>query len=147
MGQQTAGTARIFVKDVAVVVGADVHALYDQLAVVNVGPGVFQVGSAGTQAFDLGADKLDACFQGFHHKVLVAGLTVQGNHLFAGFFLSHEAHLFSLWRDLKYSASMQKSQAHPVTTHRGPAWRGTGWSRRHIPGWNLPADRKPGGWS
>ena len=49
MGQQTAGTARIFVKDVAVVVGADVHALYDQLAVVNVGPGVFQVGSAGTQ--------------------------------------------------------------------------------------------------
>ena len=38
-------------------------ALGDQLAVIDVCPGILQVDPSGAQAFDLGAYQLDACFQ------------------------------------------------------------------------------------
>lgn len=63
MCQQTPRTARVLVEDVALLIGADVDALGDQLAVIDVCPGILQVDPSGAQALDLGAYQLDACFQ------------------------------------------------------------------------------------
>ena len=86
VGQQPAGPQRVAVEDVALLVGADVHAPHIELAVLHVAPGVLQVHLAHAQALHFGAHQFDAGLQAFHHEVLVPGLPVQGNgfgfHLF-----------------------------------------------------------------
>ena len=65
MRQQAAGAAGIFIKDIPLLIWADVHAFQDELTIINICPGILQVDPAGTQAFDLGADQFNAGFQRF----------------------------------------------------------------------------------
>lgn len=85
MRQQAAGAAGIFIKDIPLLIWADVHAFQDDLTIINICPGILQVDPAGTQAFDLGADQFNAGFQRFDDKILVVRFTVLGNHLLPGF--------------------------------------------------------------
>ena len=95
MRQQAAGAAGIFIKDIPLVVGTDMHSLYQQFTILNIDPAVLQVDPSGTQALDLRTFQFNAGFQRFDDKILVARFTVLGNHLFAGLFLCHQAHLLS----------------------------------------------------
>ena len=87
--QQPPRAARVFVEDVALLIGADVDPFCYQLAVIDIRPGILEVYPTGAQAFDLGADQLNAGFQRFDHKVFVAHLTVDGNHFLSAFVLGH----------------------------------------------------------
>lgn len=90
--QQLAGAHRIPVEDVALFVGADVHALHHQFAVLHLDPGVLEVDRAGAQAFDLGAHQGDAGLQRLDHKVFVTGLPVHRDGLDRLLLLRHPRH-------------------------------------------------------
>ena len=43
MRQQAAGAAGIFIKDIPLLIWADVHAFQDDLTIINICPGILQV--------------------------------------------------------------------------------------------------------
>ena len=79
--QKPPDTHRILIEQVAVVVRADVHPLYQQLAIFNIYPAVLQVDPAGPQAFHLGAFELHTGLQRFQNKIFVARFAVGGDAL------------------------------------------------------------------
>ena len=88
-------------------------ALGDQLAVIDVCPGILQVDPSGAQALDLGAYQLDACFQCLDDKVFVAHLTVDGNHFFPTLVLCHRAHLLCYCGRILSIAHLRGKVKHP----------------------------------
>ena len=66
--QQLAGAQRSVVEDVAVVIGADVAVEQPEFAIFKQAIGVFEVGLAGADRFDLGAGQGDAGFKFFQQK-------------------------------------------------------------------------------
>lgn len=94
MRQQAAGAAGIFIKDIPLLIWADVHAFQDDLTIINICPGILQVDPAGTQAFDLGADQFNAGSSASMTKYSWRASRF-GQSPFAGLFLCHQAHLLS----------------------------------------------------
>ena len=63
---------RIAVKDIAVLVGADVQLLDEQFPIIDAAPAVLHIDGAGPQALYLGAIQLNSRLVGFLHKVPVS---------------------------------------------------------------------------
>ena len=96
MRQQAAGAAGIFIKDIPLLIWADVHAFQDDLTIINICPGILQV---------------DPCRRaGFLTSVPTSSTPVSSASMtkyswrasrfwaitfFAGLFLCHQAHLLS----------------------------------------------------
>lgn len=85
---------RIAVKDVALLVRADVNAVCEHLAVINAAKGILEVDSSAPNALDFGAEKLDSRLVGVLDEVIVAGFFVLRYYLFGFFFVRHDV-LFS----------------------------------------------------
>lgn len=82
--QQAPDAHRILIEHVSVVVGTDMHSLYQQFTILNIDPAVFQVDPSGTQALDLRTFQFNAGFQRFQNEVFMARFTVCGNGFVAG---------------------------------------------------------------
>ena len=76
MHQQAAGAARLFIKNIALLIGADMHPQYGHLSVLDDAERVLQVDIAQTDGFDFGARKFDAGLVFFLDKIVVVGLAV-----------------------------------------------------------------------
>ena len=81
MQEKLSDAHRVLVEDISVVIGGNVHTVYEKLAVVDSTPAVLKVYAASADRFDLGADKLNACFKAFEDKIFVPNLAVFGNCL------------------------------------------------------------------
>jgi hypothetical protein len=98
--QQAPDAHRILIEHVSVVVGTDMHSLYQQFTILNIDPAVLQVDPSGTQALDLRTFQFNAGFQRFQNEVFMARFTVCGNGFCCRTLLSgcHSARLLSpLW--------------------------------------------------
>ena len=98
--QQAPDAHRILIEHVSVVVGTDMHSLYQQFTILNIDPAVFQVDPSGTQALDLRTFQFNTGFQRFQNEVFMARFTVCGNGFCCRTLLSgcHSARLLSpLW--------------------------------------------------
>ena len=69
--QQAPDAHRILIEHVSVVVGTDMHSLYQQFTILNIDPAVFQVDPSGTQALDLRTFQFNAGFQRFQNEVFM----------------------------------------------------------------------------
>ena len=95
--QQSSLAKGIAIEDVAVLVRRDVHTDDEQLTVLNVDIRVLQIHVARANAFDLGAEKLDARFIPFVHEIIVISLFVLGNYFVARLFISQNGHLLFIF--------------------------------------------------
>ncbi len=77
--QKAAHAVWVTVKNVALIVGGNVHSVDEHFAPVDVAPRVLQVDIALTYRFDLGAKQLNACLEALLDKVVVIGFFVVGN--------------------------------------------------------------------
>ena len=78
MQQQFAGTDRVEVA-AGELVGRHVHAEQPDLAVVDAGVAVLEVGATVADRLHLGALEHDPALVGFEHEVVVAGLAIRDN--------------------------------------------------------------------
>ena len=69
--QQFFGAHGITIEDISLLIGADVHLLGKQLAVVDRAIRVLEIDVARPQALDLGAKQLDTCLIRFLYKIFV----------------------------------------------------------------------------
>ena len=74
--QQPPGADGVFIEDVALFIGGDVHPVDVDLPVLRDAEGVLQVQGPGPDGLDLRPGQLDARLEAFLHKVLVEGLAV-----------------------------------------------------------------------
>ena len=81
MHQQAARAHRVFVEDVALLIGADVHLTQPELTVLDLTPCVLEVQRAETNGLDLRAEQLDAGLEAFLNKIFVKRLLVFRNDL------------------------------------------------------------------
>ena len=95
MHQQPPRPYRIAVKDVSVLIGADMHAADKQLAVLHGAEGILQIDLTGPDGFDLRARKLDPGLEAIQHKVFMKSLAVIGNLLYALLLRRHAVHILS----------------------------------------------------
>ena len=86
MHQQSTLTERISVEDVSVLVGAYMHADDEYLSVLDVAVAVLEVDASCADAFDLGAEKLDARFIFFFHEIIVVCFFILRGDLYAAVF-------------------------------------------------------------
>ena len=79
--EQAAFAQGLTVEDIALFIGADVHALNESFSVINGYISFFDAAFAHTDRLDLGSEKLDPAFVFFFYKVIVVGLLVVGYQL------------------------------------------------------------------
>ena len=92
--QQALGAHGVTVKDVAVLVGADVHAAGEKLTVFDGAEGVLEVYLPGADRLDLGPEKLDPGLKALEHEIFMKRLAV-GCDLLGSRLLRHAAHFLS----------------------------------------------------
>ena len=88
MHQQLLRAQGILVKDISLLIGADMHAEGKELAFVYVTVGILQIYVTCTERFYLCAEELDACLVGFKYKIIVSCLSVVGNDFSLNFHIS-----------------------------------------------------------
>ena len=76
MHQEPARAQRVFVEDVALLIGRDVHLADEKLAVFDLAPCLLEAEVSQTDGFDLGAGKLNAGFKFFFDEIFVVRLLV-----------------------------------------------------------------------
>src|SRR6185369_12121821 len=79
MEQELAGTDRVEVPAVALLVGRDVHLAHPDFAVIDRGPRLREAGLADAQALDLGAGEHEPGFDRVQDGVVVARAPVLGD--------------------------------------------------------------------
>jgi len=79
--QQPPGPHRIQIEDIAVLIGADVDAADEELAILDRTVGVLQIDVAAADGFDLGPGQLDAGLEALQNKVFMKGLAVSADLL------------------------------------------------------------------
>ena len=75
--QQPPDPVRVAVEDVALFVGADVHAPDEELAVLDDAEGILEIQRSSADALDLGARQLDARLVAFQHEIVVERFAVR----------------------------------------------------------------------
>ena len=88
--EEPAGTERILVEDVALLIGRDMHLPDIELPVLDLAPGLLEAQRAETDGLDLSAGELDAGFEFFVDEIFMKGLLISCGDLHA---LRHRAHL------------------------------------------------------
>ena len=76
--QQTPGPHRILIKNVPVLVGADVHAPYEKLPVLDGAEAVLQIDLPGADGLDLRPGQLNPGLVALQHKIVVKRFAVVG---------------------------------------------------------------------
>ena len=94
--QKPAGTVRITVEDVALLVGTYVHPEHKQFSVIHATEGILQVDGSLAKRLHLRTGKLKACLESFVHKILVVCFFVLGDDL------DHLAHGSPSFRDFGF---------------------------------------------
>ena len=94
--QKAAGPHRVFIEDVAVLVGTDVHTPDKKLAVFDGAESILQIHVAAPDGFDLRSGQLNAGLEALKHKVFVEGLAVGGDLLHALLLCRHLLTSFSV---------------------------------------------------
>ena len=92
--QQLAGAPGVFVEDVALFIGGDMHPVEEHLTVLDDAEGVLQVHIPLADGLDLGAGKLNTGFVFLFDEIVVKSLAV-GGQLLDGL-LCHPGHLLSV---------------------------------------------------
>ena len=98
MQQKLALAQRINVENIALLVGADVHAFDEGFVVLDENIGILEIGVAGAHGFDFGAFEGDAGFQCFKDEIIMPCFSV-----FCYYFLTHGVSsssclMISCWR-------------------------------------------------
>jgi hypothetical protein len=90
--QQALGAHRIPIENVAVFIGADMHAAGEELPVLDGAEGILEIHLTGADGFDLGPEKLDPGFKALKHKVFMKSLAILRDLLGTGL-LRHFSHI------------------------------------------------------
>ena len=91
--QKPARPHGVAVEDVAVLIGRDVHAAHEQLAVFDRAVGILQIHAAGPDGLDLRSAKLNAGLKAFEHKIFMKSLAIGADLLYAFLLGSHFSHI------------------------------------------------------
>ena len=94
MHEEPPNAFRVFVKDVALFVGGDVHTDEESLAVFDGAIGVFKVQGTSADRFDFGASEFNTGFKGVFNEIIMMGLPVLRRDFDSFFFRKN--HLFSI---------------------------------------------------
>ena len=102
MHQQTAGSDRVFIEYVAMLIGADVHAADEQLPILHGAERILQIHLPRPNGLDLRPEKLYARLKALQHEILVKSLAVAADFLYAGL-PGHSAHSPSITQQEDYN--------------------------------------------
>ncbi len=84
--EQFACTHRIAVKNIALVIGGNMHTVQQQFTVFDHAIGILEIEFALANGFDFRAAQFNTGFVGFHDKIFMISLTVGGNRVFVCLF-------------------------------------------------------------